>query len=74
MFYISGHTFANRAQLKAIGCKWNPAQRCWETENRDTAMKASKIYGIDVIGKEGTVGQPMHREDPDTYGFDREME
>jgi len=45
MYFIAGNTYPHRETLKALGCRWNPAEKAWETEN-----PAAYKQGLELIG------------------------
>jgi hypothetical protein len=42
---ITGNTYPVKDQLKAAGCRWDQAQRCWMAGTAEIAAKAAKIMG-----------------------------
>jgi hypothetical protein len=50
MFTIYGRTFECKDTLKALGCRWNPAQKVWETGNPAAAAQAMRLPGVNVYG------------------------
>lgn len=55
MFTISGRTYEYRNQLKAVGCRWNAAQKVWETSNPAAARQAEAWPGVKVYGDATTM-------------------
>lgn len=50
MYQISGNTFPHRETLKALGCKWNPVAKAWETGNPATYREALILVGATKRG------------------------
>ena len=45
MYCITQNTYPHRALLKALGCKWNPQAKAWETANPATYRQALEVTG-----------------------------
>jgi hypothetical protein len=64
MFSIYGKTFQYREQLKALGCRWNPTLRCWETNNPAAARQCDGWLGVTVIGEVSKPAEDLRIEYP----------
>lgn len=42
---ITGNTYPVKDKLKALGCKWDGARKCWVATSEDMAAKARAIVG-----------------------------
>jgi hypothetical protein len=42
---ITGNTYPHKDQLKALGCRWDGAAKCWVASSEDMAEKAKAIVG-----------------------------
>jgi hypothetical protein len=43
MIEITGNTYGVRKKLKAMGCKWSPARKCWTAATPELAAQAQAI-------------------------------